>query len=148
MLNIESLINTLDRVANRFNNLKSKFDIFADSLEKNLMDPKFQVLGITVTHLKNSNLLILGLADKRIYVIFTTIFDEERNQNGRINSYLKVEFPDEIYLKFNEFDFDGHGLTNHDVPEGYDQVSITNDLNAIQIALNIINESLSNNIGN
>ena len=73
---------------------------------------------------------------------FESVSEENGTLVGKVTCYLKKEFPSLEYISIGDFRYTGNGQTTLVDPKENDPITIDNDLAALYVVLNYINESL------
>lgn len=137
-----NLTDSLRELSDRYDRLNTQFRRFADLVAK-LADPAITpVSGISVAHEVDENKIIVKFANEEIVLHFNLAVDERLAAIGRINCFVKQDFPDSEYTLFDSLDFYGDGHTDYPVPTGSDPLFINSTHQAIEIALNTIRKAL------
>lgn len=127
------------RAKTRHADLQAMFAIFARHVEAGITDPFGMVPEL---HL-DEGYFILRFAGRTVYFQFCSVPNDNGTLGGKVHCFLKTELPEPTVTRVGEFTFTPNGQTNLMTPDEEDQVFIDNEFGALQVALDLVRESLS-----
>lgn len=142
MLDWNQLHQNLERASNRHRQLFSKFEAFAKFVDEQVSAPAFHIKGIGISSNIDQGSFSTTFAGRTLHFQFESVSEENGTLVGKVTCYLKKEFPSLEYISIGDFRYTGSGQTTLVDPKENDPITIDNDLAALYVVLNYINESL------
>jgi len=143
MLEWSQLHPNLERASSRHRQLLEKFERFAKFVEEQVTAPTFHIKGLGITSSLDQGFFSTTFAGRTLQFRFESALGDKEVLVGKVNCYLKKEFPALEYLSIGGFGFTTTGQTTLVDPNDKDPISIDTDIGALHLVIDYIHESLS-----
>lgn len=143
MLNWDTLNKQLTAISSRHLKLASIFQTFARNVHAQVTVHDFHIKGISVTLNAEEDYFTITFVGKELRFSFGSILTETGSLEGRVRCDRIQRFPSELIIPVGEVQFTGSGNTGLFDPDNDDPITLSDEIDALKVVLNLINDSLS-----